>query len=191
MALAPGSRLGPYEILAKLGEGGMGAVYRAHDPRLARDIALKILPDKVASNPESLARFTREARAVAALNHPHIVTIHTTEEVDGQPFMTMELIEGQTLDELIPTAGISLTQFFTTATAIAEALAAAHQKGITHRDLKPGNVMVMASGLVKVLDFGLARGGAQDNPADQDALMTQAGMVGGGGQIGTGQRRTP
>ena len=177
MALASGSRIGPYEIRGTLGAGGMGTVYRAHDPRLARDVALKILPENFARDPESLARFTREARAVAALNHPHIITIHSTEEVDGQPFITMELVEGRTLEELIPASGTSLTQFFTTSIAIAEALAAAHQKGITHRDLKPGNVMVMESGLVKVLDFGLARGGGQDNPADQVTLMTQAGTV--------------
>ncbi len=177
MTMVPGSRIGPYEIRGTLGAGGMGTVYRAHDPRLARDIALKVLPENVARDSETLARFAREARAVAALNHPHIVTIHSTEEVDGQPFITMELVEGRSLDELIPATGVSLIQFFTTSIAIAEALTAAHQKGITHRDLKPGNVMVMASGLVKVLDFGLARGGALDDPADQVTLMTQAGAV--------------
>jgi serine/threonine protein kinase len=102
MPLVPGSRLGPYEIRGTLGAGGMGTVYRAHDPRLARDIALKILPENVARDAESLARFTREARAVAALNHPHIVTIHSTEDVDGLQFITMELIEGRTLDQLMP-----------------------------------------------------------------------------------------
>ena len=178
MSFVPGSRLGPYEIRGTLGAGGMGTVYRAHDPRLARDIALKILPDNVARDAESLARFTREARAVAALNHPHIVTIHSTEDVDGLRFITMELIEGRTLDQLIAATGVSLSQFFNVSIAIAEALAAAHQKQITHRDLKPGNVMVTDSGLVKVLDFGLARGGeATTNPAEQMTLMTQAGMV--------------
>jgi TolB-like protein len=163
----------------------MGTVYRAHDPRLARDIALKILPESVARDPENLARFTREARAVAALNHPHIVTIHSTEEVECHPFITMELIEGRPLDELIPTTGVSVTWFFTASIAIAEALAAAHQKGITHRDLKPGNVMVMESGLVKVLDFGLARA-AHDNPADQVTFLTQVGAV-----IGTAPYMSP
>ena len=177
MALVPGSRLGPYEIRGTLGAGGMGTVYRAHDPRLARDVALKILPENVAGDAETLARFTREARAVAALNHPHIVTIHSTEEVDGLQFITMELVEGRTLDKLIPAIGVSLAQFFNMSTAIAEALAAAHQKRITHRDLKPGNVMVTESGLVKVLDFGLARGGADENADDQLTLMTQAGTV--------------
>jgi TolB-like protein/Tfp pilus assembly protein PilF len=178
MSLVPGSRLGPYEIRGTLGAGGMGTVYRAHDPRLARDIALKILPESVARDAESLARFAREARAVAALNHPHIVTIHSTEDADGLRFITMELVEGRTLDQLIAQTGLSLAQFFNVSVAIAEALAAAHQKHITHRDLKPGNVMVTESGLVKVLDFGLARGGeATTNPAEQMTLMTQAGMV--------------
>ena len=166
------------QIRGTLGAGGMGTVYRAHDPRLARDIALKILPDNVARDAESLARFTREARAVAALNHPHIVTIHSTEDADGLRFITMEVVEGRTLDQLIAASGVSLAQFFNVSIAIAEALAAAHHKQITHRDLKPGNVMVTDSGLVKVLDFGLARGGeATTNPAEQMTLMTQAGMV--------------
>src|SRR6476469_9693842 len=102
MALASGAKLGPYEIRSPLGAGGMGLVYRAHDPRLGRDIALKILPENVARDEHSLARFTREARVVAALNHPNIVTIHSTEEVDGLRFITMELIDGRTLDQLIP-----------------------------------------------------------------------------------------
>src|SRR5262245_691396 len=177
MPFVPGSRLGVYEIRGTLGAGGMGTVYRAHDPRLARDVALKILPDNVAQNAESLARFTREARAVAALNHPHIVTIHSTEEADGLQFITMELIEGRTLDQVIAQTGLSLAQFFNVSIAIAEALAAAHQKLITHRDLKPGNVMVTESGLVKVLDFGLARGGVEENRAEQVTLLTQAGVV--------------
>jgi serine/threonine protein kinase len=180
MALVAGSKLGPYEIRGPLGAGGMGMVYRAHDPRLARDIALKILPDNVARDAESLARFTREARAVAALNHPHVVTTHSTEEVEGLRFITMELIDGRTLDQMIPPIGLSLAHFFNVSIAIADALSAAHQKRITHRDLKPGNVMVTESGLVKVLDFGLARGGEGDSPAasvEQATLLTQAGTV--------------
>src|SRR6185369_6272723 len=134
MSLPAGSKLGPYEIHGPLGAGGMGMVYRAHDPRLGRDIALKILPENVSSDAESLARFTREARAVASLNHPNIVTIHSTEEVDGVKFITMELIEGRTLDQLISASGISLAQFFNVSIAVADALSAAHQKKITHRD---------------------------------------------------------
>ena len=108
MTLAQGARLGPYEIRGSIGSGGMGEVYRAHDPRLSRDVALKILPEAMAKDPEGLERFTREARAVAALNHPHIVTIFSTEEADGVRFMTMELIEGRTLDQMIPSSGVSL-----------------------------------------------------------------------------------
>jgi TolB-like protein/Tfp pilus assembly protein PilF len=157
MLLTPGRPLGPYEIIGPLGTGGMGEVYRAHDPRLGRDVALKVLPATTANDPAALERFTREARAVAALNHPHIVTIYSTEEVAGVRFLTMELIEGRTLDRAIPAGGVSLAQFFDVTIAIADALAAAHQKQILHRDLKPGNVMLTDTGRVKVLDFGLAR----------------------------------
>ena len=135
MTLAPGTRLRSYDLVSALGSGGMGEVYRAHDARLGRDVALKILPDIMARDPDALARFEREARAVAALNHPHIVTIYSTEEHAGVRFLTMEVVEGQTLDRLIPAGGIALDRFFDIAIALADALAAAHQKQITHRDL--------------------------------------------------------
>ncbi len=157
MTLVPGSRLGAYEIVAGLGAGGMGEVYRAVDSRLGRAVALKVLPESTAGDPDALARFEREARSVAALNHPHIVTLHSIEEADGIRFLTMELVEGQTLDRLIPAGGVSLARLLDVAVALADALAAAHAKGITHRDLKPANVMVSDDGRVKVLDFGLAR----------------------------------
>src|SRR5512134_464038 len=111
MPLDPGTQLGPYRIASMLGEGGMGEVYRAHDPRLGRDVALKVLPADMASDPARLERFTREARAIAALNHPHIVTIYSTEEADGIRFLTMELVEGQPLDGLIPATGLPLARF--------------------------------------------------------------------------------
>ncbi len=152
--------IGAYKVLAKLGEGGMGEVYRAHDPRLGRDVALKVLPPEMASDPARLERFTREARAIAALNHPHIVTIYSTEEADGIRFLTMEVVEGQGLDTLIPPAGLPIARFLDLAMPLADALTAAHQKQITHRDLKPANVMVAQDGRVKVLDFGLAKTGA-------------------------------
>jgi eukaryotic-like serine/threonine-protein kinase len=152
--LLPGQRLGSYEIVALLGVGGMGQVYRARDPRLERDIALKILQTDDADHRK---RFAREARAIAALNHPNIITIHSVEEFEGQPFLTMELVEGTPLNRLIPPGGLELPQLLSIAVPIAEALAAAHARGIVHRDLKPPNVMVSADGRVKMLDFGLAK----------------------------------
>ena len=154
MYLLPGQRLGSYEVIALLGVGGMGQVYRARDPRLERDIALKVLQTDDA---EHRNRFAREARAIAALNHPNIVTIHSVEEVDGVPFLTMELVEGTPLNRLIPPGGFELRELLSIAVPIAEALAAAHARGIVHRDLKPPNVMVGPDGRVKMLDFGLAK----------------------------------
>jgi len=151
------SRLGPYEIVASIGAGGMGEVYRAHDPRLERDVAIKVLPAAFAHDSERLRRFEQEARAAAALNHPNIVTIHSVEQADGIRFLTMELVEGQPLSTLIQRGGVPLDQLLDVAIPLADALAAAHGKGITHRDLKPANVMVRADGRVKVLDFGLAK----------------------------------
>jgi TolB-like protein len=156
MPLPSGACLGAYTIVAPLGTGGMGEVYRAHDPRLGRDVALKVLPVDMAGDPSRLERFTREARAIAALNHPHIVTIYSTEEAGGVRFLTMELVDGQPLDALIPANGMPLSRFLELALPLADALNAAHQKQITHRDLKPANVMVASDGRLKVLDFGLA-----------------------------------
>ena len=179
MRLSPGSRLGAYKIVEAIGSGGMGEVYRAHDPRLARDVALKVLPPALQGDAETIERFSREARAVAALSHPHIVTIYSTEDADGLRFMTMELLEGRTLDHLIPASGVSFALFFDVAMALADALAAAHQKEIIHRDLKPANVMVTDAGRVKVLDFGLARAAAPRAKMDFDVTrgLTQAGSI--------------
>ena len=152
-----GSTLGHYRILAKLGEGGMGIVYLAEDQRLHRKVALKTLPEALAADPNRVARFEREVKSVAALNHPSIVTIYSVEETDGKRFFTMEHVEGKTLSQLIPPGGLPLPEFLRIAVPLADALAAAHAKGIQHRDLKPGNVMVNADGRVKVLDFGLAK----------------------------------
>jgi serine/threonine protein kinase len=181
MTLAAGSRLGPYEILGLLGAGGMGEVYRARDARLARDVAIKVLSEAMANNPLGLQRFIREARAVAALNHPHIVTIFSTEEAGGLRFLTMELIEGNTLDRLIPPEGMPLAKIFDIAIPLVDALDAAHRKNILHRDLKPGNVMVTEEGRVKVLDFGLAlntgEAGAINQSGESRPLHTQAGLI--------------
>jgi len=155
LTLTAGTRLGPYEITALIGEGGMGEVYKARDPRLGRDVAIKILP--AAADPERRARFEREARAVAALNHPNIVTIHAVEEADGVPFFAMEYVEGRTLAQMIPPRGLPLDELLRIAIPLSDAVGAAHQRGILHRDLKPANVMVTAENRVKVLDFGLAK----------------------------------
>jgi TolB-like protein len=158
----------------------MGEVFRATDTKLGRDVALKILPPDVAGDPERLARFQREARAVAALNHPNVVTLYSVEESDGVHFLTMELIEGHPLGQLIPENGLPVERIVEIAGALAEALAAAHEKGIMHRDLKPANVMVTPEGRVKVLDFGLAKDVAaesSDGATQTSAGLTQAGIV--------------
>jgi Tol biopolymer transport system component/predicted Ser/Thr protein kinase len=152
-----GSTLGHYRIVELIGKGGMGEVYLADDTRLQRRVALKVLARELAGDPDRRERFEREARAAAALNHPNIVTIHSVEEVDGIPFLTLELIDGQTLADLIPEGGLPLDRVLTLAIPLADAVGAAHQRGITHRDLKPANVMVTSDGRVKVLDFGLAK----------------------------------
>ena len=180
MPLDSGGYLGPYRILSTIGSGGMGHVYRALDPRLGREVAIKVLGDALANEPEALARFTREAHAVAALNHPNIVTIFSIEEVGGLRFITMELVEGRTLDRLIPQGGVTLALFFDIALPLAEALSAAHRRRLVHRDLKPGNVMMSEDGRVKLLDFGLARPTEPeerlaDEPTHQ--ALTQAGAI--------------
>jgi eukaryotic-like serine/threonine-protein kinase len=165
-----GTTLGHYRIVEMLGKGGMGEVYLADDTRLQRRVALKILAKELSGDPDRRERFEREARAAAALNHPNIVTIHSVEEVDGIPFLTLELIDGQTLADLIPEGGLPLDRVLTLAIPLADAVGAAHQRGITHRDLKPANVMVTSDGRVKVLDFGLAK-------LKEDArLVAEAGM---------------
>src|ERR1019366_2123688 len=180
MLLSSGDKIGQYEILATIGAGGMGEVYRAKDLRLGREVAVKVLPAGMAHNDDRLARFQREARAVAALNHPHIVTIFSVEEAGGVHFLTMELVVGQALDRLIPESGLPIGQIVEIASALPDALVAAHEKGIVHRDLKPANVMVAHDGRVKVLDFGLAKevGEAVPDDATRTSLgNTQAGVV--------------
>jgi serine/threonine protein kinase len=157
MSLAIGTRFGAYEILASLGAGGMGEVYKARDPRLNRTIAIKVLPASAAADLERRVRFEREAQAVAALNHPNIVTIHAVEEADGVPFFAMEYVEGKTLGQMIPPRGLPLDELLRIAIPLTDAVGAAHQRGILHRDLKPANVMVTSDGRTKVLDFGLAK----------------------------------
>jgi serine/threonine protein kinase len=152
-----GKTLVHYQILEKVGVGGMGEVYRARDTKLNRDVAVKILPVEMAQSPERRARFKREASVIAALKHPNIVTIYSVEEDEGIHFITMELVEGETLAEKIPADGLALEEFLDIAIPLAEALASAHGQGVVHRDVKPANIMFDADGRVKILDFGLAK----------------------------------
>ena len=153
MPLDAGTRIGPYEIVAPLGAGGMGVVYRARDTRLQRDVAIKVLPDALAAHPERLARFEREARTLAALNHPNIAHIHGLED----RALVLELVEGDDLSTRIAGGPMPIDEAVAIARQVAEALDAAHTAGIVHRDLKPPNIKVRADGRVKVLDFGLAK----------------------------------
>jgi len=175
-----GQTLGHYRIVREIGAGGMGVVYQAEDTTLARQVALKILPPELAADEDRRLRFAREARAVAALNHPNIVTVHSVEESGGIHFITMELVKGKTLADLLPADGFPLGRFFEIAIPLADAVAAAHQQGIAHRDLKPANVMISDDGRIKVLDFGLAKGmpGEGSRLAELATLSaTQAGLT--------------
>jgi len=165
--------LGHYRVGRLIGAGGMGEVYEAEDLQLRRRVALKVLPAAVAADAERLARFTREARALAALNHPGIVTIYSVDESEGEHFFTMELVDGRTLATCIPTTGLPTGRLLDLAIPLADALAAAHERGIVHRDLKPGNVMVTGDGRVKVLDFGLARMFALAGDAEAASTLDQ------------------
>ena len=171
--LAPGSRIGPYEVLAPLGAGGMGEVYRARDLTLRREVALKTLPEAVAREPNRLARLRREARILASLSHPGIATLHGLEESgDGVPVLVMELVRGETLADRLHRGPLPLKEALAISQQIAEALAAAHQKGVLHRDLKPANISLTPEGRIKLLDFGLARALEEDEPELRSQLST-------------------
>ena len=181
MALSPGTHLGSYEVTALIGQGGMGEVYRARDTKLGRDVALKVLPDLFADDPERLARFQREARVLASLNHPNIASIYGLEESGDTRALVLELVEGPTLAERIAQGAIPVDEALPIARQIAEALEAAHEKGVIHRDLKPANVKVKADGMVKVLDFGLAKaleGDAGSDPSESPTLTAAATRMG-------------
>jgi serine/threonine protein kinase/tetratricopeptide (TPR) repeat protein len=169
-----GRTLGPYRILESIGSGGMGHVYLALDPRLDRRVALKVLPPEMASHPEKLKRFEREAQTVASLSHPGIVMLHSIEEADGLRFLTMELVEGETLSKSIPARGFPMERFLSLSIALADAVTAAHRQGILHRDLKPENVMLTPEGRLKVLDFGLAKLRYDADEGDRTTKETQS-----------------
>src|SRR2546426_9539243 len=193
------ARLGPYDILAPLGAGGMGEVYRARDTKLGRDVAIKILPELFAADPERLARFEREAHLLASLNHPHIAAIYGLEESNGPRALVLELVEGPTLADRIAEGAIPLAEALPLARQIADALQAAHEQGIIHRDLKPANIKVRPDGTVKVLDFGLAKLAESSSAASGPGLAlslsptitTPAMMTGVGVILGTAAYMAP
>src|SRR6188508_2112152 len=187
MGLFPGTRLGPYEILSALGAGGMGEVYRARDTKLDRAVAIKILPEAFSADTERIARFQREAKTLASLNHPNIAHVHGLEESSGVRALVMELVDGEDLAERIARGAIPVDEALLIAKQMADALEAAHEQGIIHRDLKPANIKVRPDGTVKVLDFGLAKAlDAKPSSATADVTssptitapaMTHAGMI--------------
>ena len=183
MSLSPGTRLGHYDVTSLLGEGGMGQVWQATDTQLNRQVALKILPDAFAEDPDRLSRFTREAQILASLNHPNIAAIHGIEEAEGTRALVLELVEGPTLADRISKGPIPLDEALPIAKQIAEALEAAHEAGVIHRDLKPANIKVREDGTVKVLDFGLAKaldpspGGDPSQSPTLTAAATQMGVI--------------
>jgi eukaryotic-like serine/threonine-protein kinase len=196
MSVTTGARIGAYEVLAPIGRGGMGEVYRARDTRLKRDVALKVLPDSLASDPERLARFQREAEVLASLNHPNIAAIYGVEESSGTRALVMELVEGETLADRITRGAVPIDEALPIAKQIAEALEAAHEQGIIHRDLKPANIKLRPDGTVKVLDFGLAKALERSSARSIDAtasptITSPAMMTGVGMLLGTAAYMSP
>src|SRR5262245_6189791 len=178
MTIRSGARLGAYEILSAIGAGGMGEVWRALDGRLRRQVAIKTLPSEMAHDANRLARLEREAKLLASLNHPNIAVIHGLEEHDGTRFLVLELVEGETLEDRLRRGPLPVKQSLQLALQIAEALEAAHERGVVHRDLKPANIKVKPDGHVKVLDFGLAKAAGPDGDAlTATAVVTQPGVV--------------
>jgi serine/threonine protein kinase len=178
MPLTAGTRLGSYEVLALIGAGGMGEVYRARDSRLQREVALKLLPDAQRLDAEALRRFEREARLLASLNHPNIATLHGIESSTDAHALIMELVDGETLDDLLGRKALAAKEALQIARQIAEALDAAHERGVIHRDLKPANIKVRSDGTVKVLDFGIAKVFDQTSTTHPGATLTDTALPG-------------
>src|SRR5262250_557601 len=199
MSLNAGTRLGPYEIASAIGAGGMGEVYRATDITLGRQVAIKVLPEAFAQDPDRVARFEREAKTLASLNHPNIAIIHGLEKSQGTYALVMELVEGEDLSQRIARGPIPIDEALPIAKQIAEALEAAHEQGIIHRDLKPANIKVRPDGTVKVLDFGLAKlaestAAAGTNPSTlslSPTITSPALMTGVGVLLGTAAYMSP
>ena len=187
--LGPGDQIGPYQLEAELGHGGMGQVFRARDSRLGRVVAIKVIRPELASDEEFQRRFKREARAIATLNHPHVCALYDIADHEGCVYLVMEYVEGETLDKVLARRALSTSEVLTLATEIASALAAAHGHNIIHRDLKPGNIMVTPFG-AKVLDFGLAKEAARLDPHAETTLATAA-LTEPGGIVGTPAYMSP
>ncbi|MBM4225692.1 MAG: serine/threonine protein kinase, partial [Gammaproteobacteria bacterium] len=184
-------QLGPFTVLGKIGEGGMGVVYKARDTRLDRTVAIKLLPDGKLADADRRARFIQEAKAASALNHPNIVTIHEINEDAGRTYIVMEFIDGKPLNELIPRSGMKLLDGLRIAVQAADALTAAHAANIVHRDLKPGNIMVDGNGRVKILDFGLAKLAAKPLAATDETLTIGAALTEEGVIVGSAPYMSP
>lgn len=182
MSLVPGSHVGPYEVIPPLGAGAMGVVFRARDTRLHRDVALKLLPDEFANEPDRLTRFQREAQVLASLNHSNIAQIYGLEQVHGSTCIVMELVEGESLEDRLKRGPLSYEEVLNVARQLASALAAAHERGIVHRDLKPSNIKLTSNGTVKVLDFGLAKA---LGPSESDIRMSVMPTMASGSIAGT------
>src|SRR5262245_21329717 len=192
MALPINSKIGPYEILAAIGAGGMGEVYKARDTRLDRTVAIKVLSRQLSTTPDAKARFEREAKTIAALNHPHICTLYDVGEADGAGYLVMEYLEGESLARKLEKKALSVTEALRIAVEIADALDKAHRQKVTHRDIKPGNIMLTAGG-AKLLDFGLAKIAqeSQPGPSSLSALPTNAALTAEGTILGTLQYMSP
>ena len=187
--LSPGDRLGPYEVVSPVGAGGMGEVYRCRDTRLGRDVALKVLPDSVATDPDRLKRFEREARATAAISHPNVITVFDVGTHDGRAYVVTEVLDGTTLGARLRRGALPVREALSLAAQAARGLAAAHAKGIVHRDLKPENLFLTTTGSLKVLDFGLARLESADHGGTQET--TESSPTGPGHVIGTVSYMSP
>jgi eukaryotic-like serine/threonine-protein kinase len=194
VGLVPGTALGPFRIVALVGAGGMGEVYRARDTKLDRDVAIKVIPASLSGDPGRLSRFEREAKLLASLNHPHIAQVHGLEEADGIHALVMELVDGEDLSVRLARGPIPFTEAVIVARQIVDALDAAHEKGIVHRDLKPANVMITPDGVAKVLDFGLAKPAFGETGAEGLTNSPTAFGVGGtreGVLLGTAAYMSP
>ena len=191
MPLPAGSKLGPYEILAQIGAGGMGEVYRARDARLGRDVAVKIMPEEVSGDPQRAIRFEREARAASALNHPNIISVYDVGREGDTAYIVSELVDGESLRHAIAQGPLPARRVIEIATQMAEGLAAAHAAGIVHRDLKPENVMLTREGRVKILDFGLAWQALSSTGGHPETTPTQPAATNPGAVLGTAGYMSP